>query len=362
MMNQPDAARKPRASRRPVDDGAARGGAYRQAGDAAQLKGRIPTVADSAAASASLVEAYAACERLASGHYENFPVASRLLPRAMRPHVAALYAFARVADDVADEGRRTPDERRLLLDDWLARLRGCVNGSGEPARGQPGGAAAAVDAGTPGGPSPEQVFKALGHTIRERRLPLAPFEDLLSAFRQDTTTVRYEDWAALLDYCRRSANPVGRLVLRIAGYANADLDRASDALCTALQLTNFWQDLERDWQKGRLYVPLDECRACEAQLADLDARHITPAWACALRRAAARTRDLFEAGRPVCDGVRGRLRWELRATWLGGLRILEKLERNGFDVFKARPSLGIGDVPVIASRMIRWRQRMRNEE
>ena len=171
------------------------------------------------------------------------------------------------------------------------------------------------------------MFLALGATIRACRLPVSLFDDLLSAFRQDITTHRYDTWASLLDYCRRSANPVGRLVLRIGGMDDPALDRSSDALCTALQLTNFWQDLDRDWQNGRLYVPLDDVAAEGARTSDLDDRRMTEPWQRVLRRVAGRTQLAFVAGRDVCDGVRGRLRYELRCTWLGGVRILERLDR-----------------------------------
>src|SRR6185436_15401675 len=147
------------------------------------------------------------------------------------------------------------------------------------------------------------------------------FDDLLSAFAQDTMTTRYASWSEVLDYCRRSANPVGRLVLRIAGYRDEALDRASDALCTALQLTNFWQDLGRDWRAGRLYVPREVLDACGAR----EGAFTSPAWALALDACVAVTREQFELGRPVCDGVRGRLRFELRCTWLGGTRILDRV-------------------------------------
>ncbi len=298
-------------------------------------------------ADAALADAYRTCERLAAAHYENFPVASRLLPAAMRPHVAALYAFARTADDFADEGTRTDAERLALLDGWLARLRAC--GAGPHA-----GIRAPED-------TEAAIFLALGETIRARRLPVKLFEDLLSAFRQDVTVHRYATWADVFDYCRRSANPVGRLVLRIAGYGDAKTDAASDCLCTALQLTNFWQDLERDWRNGRLYVPLEELRACGANERDLDSGRLTPAWRQTLARAASRTRVLFDEGRAVCDRVSGRLRLELRVTWLGGLRILERLERGGFDVFASRPSLGAGDLAPLAWRAIAWRRRAAGE-
>ena len=319
---------------------------------------------------AALEEAYAACARLAREHYENFPVASRLLPPAVRPHVAAVYAFARVADDFADEGSRTVEERHRLLDWWLRLLRSCaIDGDGPslardlvPAvvAGKAGLKACSTRETREGtdeitGATAAQVFLAIGNSIRACHLPLSLFEDLLSAFRQDVTVHRYATWADLLDYCRRSANPVGRLVLRIAGYDDAALDLSSDSLCTALQLTNFWQDLERDWHKGRLYVPAEEAEACSAREADLDRRVLTPEWQRLLARLSERTRALFVLGRGVCDGVSGRLRLELRLTWLGGSSILDQLEQAHFDVFRSRPTLSPFGLPKLAWRALRWR-------
>ncbi len=315
----------------------------------------------------TIPEAYAACERLASGHYENFPVASHLLPRGMRPHIAAIYAFARAADDFADEGDRADAERHRLLDDWLARLRACVTDAGLASpSGGPGSPARDVASlpRSPGSsdpvtgiasPDPHAVFLALGETMRARALPLSLFEDLLSAFRQDITTHRYASWEAVLDYCRRSANPVGRLVLRVAGFTDPVMDEASDALCTALQLTNFWQDLAVDWARGRLYAPRDDCERFGATEADLDRGVITPAWRALLAEMSARTSALFTRGRPVCDGVPGRLGYELRLTWLGGRRVLERLALADFDVFRSRPALGAGDVPILLWRASTWR-------
>jgi phytoene synthase len=300
--------------------------------------------------SAALRAAYAECARLARTHYENFPVASWLLPPRMRPHVAALYAFARTADDFADEGRRPAEERFRLLDSWQRRLHACVNdGVSEVRFG---------DGDRPAGSVPDRaydrMFLALGATIRHCDLPVSLFDDLLSAFRQDITTHRYATWSGVLDYCRRSANPVGRLVLRIAGHNDARLDLSSDALCTALQLTNFWQDLEGDWQNGRLYVPLDEIETAKARFQDLDERRLTDAWRRVLRGVAARTRELFDAGREVCDVVRGRLRHQLRITWLGGTRILDRLDRIDYNVFAARPRLGVADAPSLLWRALVW--------
>jgi squalene synthase HpnC len=258
----------------------------------------------------------------------------------MRPHIAAVYAFARIADDFADEGERPPAERLRLLDEWLSRLRACRDQG-------PGVAGATRD---------DLVFVALGETVRRCRLPVGLFEDLLSAFRQDVVKHRYADFEELLDYCRRSANPVGRLVLRIAGYEDATLDEASDAVCTALQLANFWQDLERDWRRGRLYVPAADRLACHAEEADLASGRLTPPWSLVLEEMASRTRALFARGRLVCDRVRGRLGLELRLTWLGGSRILDRFEAGGFDVFAKRPTLGTRDVPGLVWGAVTWRK------
>lgn len=283
-----------------------------------------------------LDQAYRACQELAQSHYENFPVASRLMPAHLRKHIAAVYAFARTADDFADEPGREPAERLRLLAEWRGLLHQPGAGSGEPGA--------------------ENIFIALHDTIQQFELPLALFDDLLDAFAQDVTTHRYQTWAAVLDYCRRSANPVGRLVLRLSGYRDDRLDAASDAVCTALQLTNFWQDLAVDWPRGRLYVPEDVWQQHHADPATLDTGRMTAAWVAALRDCSERTRALFADGRPVCDGVSGRLRYELRATWLGGTRILDRLDRSSYDVFTDRPSLGTFDALVIACETLLWRE------
>jgi hydroxysqualene synthase len=281
-------------------------------------------------------EAYAFCERLARTHYENFPVASWLLPAHMRPHIAAIYAFARTADDFADESGREAPERLRLLADFRDRL-------------------VAATVGT--APVDDHIFIALRDTIERCRLPVQLLADLLSAFEQDVTLHRYATWTEVDDYCRRSANQVGRLVLRVAGVQNDEADRASDAVCTALQLANFWQDFGRDWRAGRLYVPAEEFQRQGAQELDLDASVITKAWRATIRRCVERTRQLFEQGRTVADFVDGRLGYELRATWLGGARILEKIEALGYDTLHHRPRLQVTDAALIAVRMSMWNVR-----
>jgi squalene synthase HpnC len=259
----------------------------------------------------------------------------------MRPHIAAIYAFARTADDFADDPGIPDAERLRRLDDWRARLQRATGEAHHP----------------PAGDDDDLIFVALAHTIRAHSLPSSLFHDLLDAFVQDVRQKRYASWDDLLGYCRRSANPVGRLVLRVAGRSSPALDAQSDATCTALQLTNFWQDLERDWRIGRIYVPEADRARTGAREDDLAARQLTPEWRQVMAEMVQRTRALFAAGRGVCDGVDGRLRWELRTTWLGGSRILDRLERSGYDVFHHRPTLGGSDVPALAWSLVRWNAR-----
>jgi squalene synthase HpnC len=257
----------------------------------------------------------------------------------MRPHIAAVYAFARTADDLADEGDAPGADRRAALDAWQRRLHAAVDSPASPPSGTPD----------------DLILAAVAASIRTLNLPLSLFDDLISAFGQDTMTNRYASWADVFDYCRRSANPIGRLVLRIAGYRDEALDRSSDALCTALQLTNFWQDFGRDWRAGRLYVPGEVQRAAGADESALDGTTMTAPWTRAIEQCINVTRERFAEGRAVCDGVRGRLRAELRFTWLGGTRILDRVERSRFVLVDQRPTLRLADVPLLTWRALTWK-------
>ena len=254
-------------------------------------------------------------------HYENFPVASLLLPRALREPVEAIYAFARSADDIADEGDAAPVVRLARLNDYRRELLAIEQGK------------------TPADP----MFARLARNIRDFSLPVQLFRDLLDAFQQDVGKTRYADFAELLDYCRRSANPVGRLVLRIGGYRDEALDRSSDALCTGLQLANFWQDVEVDLRKDRIYLPLDEMDRFGVRVEDLQAKRFTREYASLMKFQVERTRDLFNRGAALPARVRGRLAVELRLTWLGGMRILERIEENGYDTLNSRPRITTTD-------------------
>jgi squalene synthase HpnC len=281
---------------------------------------------------------------MAAAHYENFPVASRLLPAGMRPHVAAVYAFARAADDFADEGTAPAAQRLAWLDAWRELRRAGPDAAvGAPAIGQ----VPATDV--------QATFAAVQDTIATHRLDPALFDDLLSAFAQDVVTTRYSTWTDVLDYCRRSANPVGRLVLGIAGQHDQAAARRSDAVCTALQLTNFWQDLGDDWRhRDRLYVPEDVRLRHAAQLSALDSGVADDAWRAVLAELGTRTKALFDEGRAVCDAVHGRLRYELRATWRGGTLVLDRTLQVRRQSLTARPVLGRLDLIRIAAGVIWW--------
>jgi squalene synthase HpnC len=278
---------------------------------------------------------------MAADHYENFPVASILLPARLRPAVRTLYAFARGADDLADEGTAEPPVRRAALEAWRSAIQDL--GSHRAVR-------------TPLAPADRVLFDELGRTIADHRLPIQPFLDLLSAFLQDLDVSCYPDEPALLDYCRRSADPVGRLMLHLFG-ATAPLDLSqSDAICTGLQRVNFCQDVAIDQAKGRCYIPLDCLARHEVTLpalADLcRARpaQMPPAWQAVLREQAEQARRSLLAGSPLAWRLPGRIGWELRCVVHGGLRILEKLAEGGYNPCANRPILGRRDAFLLCWR------------
>ncbi|NMG56304.1 squalene synthase HpnC [Aromatoleum aromaticum] len=269
-------------------------------------------------------------------HYENFPVASLLLPARLREPVEAIYAFARSADDIADEGDALPVARLARLNDY--RLELDAIGRGAPPR----------DAGL------APMFNRLGRNIRTHALPLPLFRDLLDAFGQDVGKTRYADFAELADYCRRSANPVGRLLLHLYGAATPDNLRLSDRICTSLQLINFWQDVAVDRAKRRIYVPQDELARFGVGEADIDAGRCDERWRALMAFEVQRARAMMLEGAPLACRLPGRIGWELRLMVAGGLRILELIEAVGYDVFRRRPTLGRTDWPRLAWRALRY--------
>lgn len=267
----------------------------------------------------SLEAVYAFCQRMAESHYENFPVGSLLIPKRLRKHVYSIYAFARVADDFADEGYEddsiTQPKRLAALDDWQQKLERCFAGEAD-----------------------QPVFIALAATVSELNLPIKLFNDLLSAFKQDVVKTRYADFDEVLDYCTRSANPVGRLILLLFGYRDERLHRLSDHICTALQLANFWQDVSVDIGKDRIYLPQNEMAQFGVSVEDLRANRFSPRFAELLKFQVERTRELFNLGRELPELVSGRLRYELRLTWFGGVNILKQIEALGYDTLNQRPT------------------------
>jgi squalene synthase HpnC len=270
---------------------------------------------------------------MAVDHYENFPVASVLLPRRLVPAVEAIYAFARSADDLADEGDAAPAERLAALAAYDAAL-------DRIERGEPVG---------------DPMFARLAAVLAEYRLPLQPLRDLLSAFRQDVVTPRYADYAALLDYCRRSADPVGRLMLALYGVGGERDLRDSDAICTALQLINFWQDVAIDIEKNRIYIPQDDMARFGVTAGDIEGGVTGDAWRALMAFEVGRARALMASGAPLAVRLPGRIGWELRMVVQGGLRILEMIERADYDVFRRRPKLGARDWLVLGWRALRMR-------
>jgi squalene synthase HpnC len=259
-------------------------------------------------------------------HYENFPVASLLVPRSIRPAIVAIYRFARAADDFADEGDAPPAVRLTALDRYERALD-------------------AIEAGTP---PREPPFPELAAAIARHGLSLEPFRDLLSAFRQDVTVQRYATWDAVIDYCRRSANPVGTLMLRLYRAEKPSNLIASDAICTALQLINFWQDIARDWKKGRVYIPREDMERFDVSEAHIATERCDPAWRALIASLSKRTRSMLESGRPLTRALPWRLSLEISGVLAGGHRILDGIDAAGGDVFRARPEISRTDWAAVA--------------
>ena len=297
----------------------------------------VATVSAEPPSASAIAAAYAACTELARTHYENFPV-GRMVPKAMQKHVHAIYAFARYADDLADEGyakgssdeeAMTPDERLMALDDWERQLR--------------------APAGTPG---LHYIFVALHETIRELDLPPSLCSDLLSAFKQDVVKRRYADFAEVLDYCRRSANPVGRLVLLLHGVRDEALHGLSDHICTGLQLANFWQDVAVDLDKDRIYLPADERNQFGVTEDGLFAHRADEAYRKLLKFQVDRTQGIFDQGALLTKKLHGLLRLEIRLTWLGGTKILRKIEAQDYDTLSHRPKIRKTDMALLFLRAL----------
>jgi squalene synthase HpnC len=261
----------------------------------------------------TLDEARAYCQRLATTHYENFHVASWFLPERLRPHFYSIYAYCRIADDLGDEvGNR--EQSLALLDLWGRELDACYRGEAR-----------------------HPVFVALAETIRARDIPKQPFADLLVSFRQDQNVMRYKTMDDVLEYCKYSANPVGRLVLYACGYRAPEMFLLSDFTCTALQLANFWQDVSSDYARGRIYLPLDDMQRYGVDENTIARREPTAAFRELIRHEVDYARQLFEKGLPLIAMVDRELALDLDLFSRGGLEILRAIERRHYDVVSMRP-------------------------
>ncbi len=259
--------------------------------------------------------AYQYCIEIANRHYENFPVASKLIPARLRPHIAAVYAFARTADDFADEEQ---NEQKLL--DWQEQLNRCTQQRPD-----------------------HPVFVALAHTIRIFDLPMQWLNDLITAFRWDLHHNRFGTFAELREYCRFSANPVGRIVLWIFGYRDPSLMEYADSITSALQLTNFWQDISVDVKKDRVYIPLDLLNRHRVEIQHILNRQNSPGFETLISELTERTKSLFLKGKPLFYSIQGRLRWELYFTVRGGMEILNKVAALKGEILQSRPVLTKSD-------------------
>jgi squalene synthase HpnC len=267
------------------------------------------------AASPTVPEAHSYTRWLATHHYENFHVVSWLLPKRLHQDFYNIYSYCRWADDLGDEMGDTAESLRLLAW-WRESLHAMY-----------------------GGRATHPVFVALQGTVERYAIPQQPFDDLIGAFVQDQTVTRYRNWDELFGYCRGSANPVGRLVLYLCGYSDAERQRLSDATCTALQLANFWQDVMVDWEKGRVYIPLDALERNGSSVEDIAARRATPGFVAAMREVVGRAHELFLEGLPLAGMVDRRLAVDIELFSRGGMRVLEKIEAQNYDVLSRRPSI-----------------------
>ena len=284
---------------------------------------RIPAVAP------TLDEARAWCKHLAETHYENFHVASWFLPKKLRPHFHAIYAYCRVSDDLGDEtGNR--EQSLALLDQWSEELDACYDGKAR-----------------------HPVFVALAETIRACNIPKEPFADLLTAFKQDQVVTRFRTMDEVLAYCRYSANPVGRLVLYVCGYTNPERFRLSDMTCSALQLANFWQDVASDYQqRDRIYLPQDAMARFGVTEETIAAGQPTPEFRALLKDQVAYARSLFEAGLPLIGMVDSELALDLDLFSRGGLEILNAIEQRNYDVLSVRPAISKATKIALALRAV----------
>lgn len=268
-------------------------------------------------------------ENIAKTHYENFPVGSLLIPKRFRDPIHLVYMYARVADDFADEGLLSAAERIQKLNEWQMLLHLAVNGE-----------------------SSLELFEQLGRVLNEFQIPVQLFDDLITAFKNDVSNPEYQTFDEVLRYCQYSANPIGRILLRIFKCASDEADLLSDSICTALQLTNFWQDISVDTRRNRIYIPQSDLQLYHIHSSDLNTNGNSDAFRELMMLEIKRTRALFLTGKPLFALVNRHFRFELKMIWHGGMRILEKIESQNFETRSTRPTLNVFDKIVIGIRSL----------
>lgn len=275
------------------------------------------------------------CEDIARSHYENFPVASFFIPKEKRKYIYSIYAFARAADDFADEpGIRSKEDRLNLLNEWNQKLIDCFNDK-----------------------IYDPIFIALNKTVRDCKIPIEPLENLLKAFKQDVLKSRYENFEEVLAYCINSANPIGRLMLMVFGYNDDNMNALSDKICTALQLTNFWQDIDTDLEKDRIYLPLNDLKKFGYSVDDLKNKIVNDKFKSLLQFEIERTERLFEEGKELIKVTKKykdlkKLSQQLVLTYYGGMKILYKIKEINFDIFNKRPKLNLIDKLSLLAKLV----------
>ena len=291
-----------------------------------QIWSHLPAEYAIPARAPSLPDAYSYCERLARSHYENFSVATWFLPKRLRQHFFNVYAYCRISDDLGDE-TGDPAASLQLLDQWESELEACYSGAPR-----------------------HPVFVAMAGTVREFDIPKHEFSDLLTAFRQDQTVTRYQTFDDLLGYCRNSANPVGHLVLYLCGYRDPERQQLSDFTCTALQLANFWQDVSLDYEKGRIYLPLEDLRKHEVSEGEIAEKNNSPQFREMMRFEVRRARQWFERGLPLAGKVSRELAIDIELFSRGGQEILNAIEHQDYAVLGNRPAISKGRKLALVAR------------
>ena len=263
------------------------------------------------------------CTKIAKSNYENFIISNWFTPKEIKQHIQNIYAFCRYGDDLGDDAPFPPHERKLLLEEWMKDLERAFNSESQPWEGEPR----------------HPILRAVSHTASTFKIPITPFKRLIQAFIFDQEKNRYSNYQELKNYCIHSADPVGHLFLYIYGYSNEELQKISDYTCTALQLANHWQDVSRDLEQDRIYMPIEDMERFNYSLEDYNKKLVNDEWRALMRFQVERARELFEKGKDLWEKVDSRLVVDLRMFTMGGMAVLDAIESQGYDTWSKRPKI-----------------------